>query len=740
MESFPNDIHAILKELSQSEQGQDELISSFKKGIDDVIQKYVLSKSTPVKPSKKKAKGRVEKVDSQEDSFSSTNSSRTTALNGHQSGEDEPLLMRPVRTGRAKQPTSYKEPPLNVKMRRDGTMTVVNVKVERMSTDAKAEESRATLTATTANESVRPVRIKKEKIDGTSVSKLDKTSRSETNVTKKKSNDSNDSLEIVPMETNPTIELSDDENGNDGNKMPPPAFVPPIKPTKEKKPPAEKKIRSTRSKQPKRKIKQEPVSESEDEATPSTSNVANVASTSSTVSEEKSVRPSRNAADKSKANRVLNTSGESLYEDAMSQPTTNTTTAQPLSQQCDATFVTTVDDTEKEQLSPRGTYIIPKGTGDTNGPNGTFNVEQTATTSNRVVNNQTIVVGSKATTGAKVSGSSLMTEDDSDSDSGVRKYGKKDAKDQGSKKNAKEQGLFVPIKQRVETFEKLQTPLKETRTRARAVESDRSKMAHGSLFSKNTPSEQAGKHARANSATRGAQIIKPALTKSQSVEEIRKKTIAAAASEKKKNQDDKLRKAAQAREAQDREKAEKQRKLLLEKEMRAKEKAQQKQMEEMQKQQEQKRREAEREKKRLEIQMAKKAAADKKEHEHYLKVLAEKKIMQEKLKQNKLQAEEQRKKNPYNFDMLDSGDSTDDEGKTSNKRPLPPPWSTSNNRYGYVMAQARVSTKVTDKFFSVAPHEVDLREIFPKIDEKHLRRNSSAVWNSPPRYSLLPKY
>lgn len=66
------------------------------------------------------------------------------------------------------------------------------------------------------------------------------------------------------METNPTIELSDDENvpangndnrtRNDGNKMPPPAFVPPVKATKEKKAPVEKKIRSTRSKQPKRKV------------------------------------------------------------------------------------------------------------------------------------------------------------------------------------------------------------------------------------------------------------------------------------------------------------------------------------------------------------------------------------------------------------------------------------------------------------------------------------------------------
>lgn len=75
---------------------------------------------------------------------------------------------------------------------------------------------------------------------------------------------SNDSLEIVPMETNPTIELSDEENeppngkenanGNDGNKMPPPAFVPPVKATKEKKAPAEKTTRSTRSKQTKRKV------------------------------------------------------------------------------------------------------------------------------------------------------------------------------------------------------------------------------------------------------------------------------------------------------------------------------------------------------------------------------------------------------------------------------------------------------------------------------------------------------
>lgn len=63
-------------------------------------------------------------------------------------------------------------------------------------------------------------------------------------------------------------------------------------------------------------IKQEPVSESEDEAVSSSTNDG----ASATVSEDKTVRPSRNIKDKSKTTRTLNTSGESLYEDAVSQP------------------------------------------------------------------------------------------------------------------------------------------------------------------------------------------------------------------------------------------------------------------------------------------------------------------------------------------------------------------------------------------------------------------------------------
>lgn len=105
---------------------------------------------------------------------------------------------------------------------------------------------------------------------------------------------------------------------------------------------------------------------------------------------------------------------------------------QQSSQQCDATFVTTVDETEKDQLSPRGTYIIPKNAAAVEASNTTFNVEQNGKSS-RAINEKTVVLGKKTTAKSKVSGSSIMTEDDSDSDTGIRKYNgiksKKDPKE-----------------------------------------------------------------------------------------------------------------------------------------------------------------------------------------------------------------------------------------------------------------------------------------------------------------------
>lgn len=122
------------------------------------------------------------------------------------------------------------------------------------------------------------------------------------------------------METNPPIELSDDDSRNDGDKMPPPAIVPQTKSIKEKKAPAEKKVRSTRSKQPKRtKIKEEPMSESEDEImsiqTKASSSKIDKTTVQEAQSKKKSVE-STSGAEKTAA-RGLNVSEESNYEDAV---------------------------------------------------------------------------------------------------------------------------------------------------------------------------------------------------------------------------------------------------------------------------------------------------------------------------------------------------------------------------------------------------------------------------------------
>ncbi|XP_059618904.1 calponin homology domain-containing protein DDB_G0272472 [Phlebotomus argentipes] len=93
----------------------------------------------------------------------------------------------------------------------------------------------------------------------------------------------------------------------------------------------------------------------------------------------------------------------------------------------------------------------------------------------------------------------------------------------------------------------------------------------------------------------------------------------------------------------------------------------------------------------------------------------------------------------YGFEMLCSDDSTDDEGKSSAKRPTPPLWSVRPHRDELVAIQELLPPKIADTLFMAAPMTPNLKEIFPSIDPKDLHRNSSAVWKTPPRFSDLPK-
>lgn len=91
--------------------------------------------------------------------------------------------------------------------------------------------------------------------------------------------------------------------------------------------------------------------------------------------------------------------------------------------------------------------------------------------------------------------------------------------------------------------------------------------------------------------------------------------------------------------------------------------------------------------------------------------------------------------------MIDGNSDTEDYVVFKLNRPRPPKWAHDDTRRLILAEQAKVSTDVIDKFFGSQAENVDLLEIFPKISKQHLkRRPSSSHWNTPPRYSTLPKY
>lgn len=98
----------------------------------------------------------------------------------------------------------------------------------------------------------------------------------------------------------------------------------------------------------------------------------------------------------------------------------------------------------------------------------------------------------------------------------------------------------------------------------------------------------------------------------------------------------------------------------------------------------------------------------------------------------------------YSFSILQTDDSTDDEDykneKSTKKRPDPPAWSLRENRSDFIEKQSLIPLNVLDTFF-MTHCDVDLTELFPNINPaKTKRRQSSARWNTPPRYSMMPKH
>ncbi|XP_054739422.1 mucin-2 [Anastrepha obliqua] len=240
-------------------------------------------------------------------------------------------------------------------------------------------------------------------------------------------------------------------------------------------------------------------------------------------------------------------------------------------------------------------------------------------------------------------------------------------------------------------------------------------------------------HPKAMASVKGAgsaTASKP-LSRENSAEDFRK-GLHNLAEERKKQREQKHLIAAQQREAKERERAERAAKLAKERE----EKRLKRQQEAEQKKQALE--EIQRNLRQQEEAAKLKAAKLKAEQER--EVLQQVKQQNARAAAGKMLPPPPKLQSKYTFDMLHEDDSTDEEEKTSYKRPPPPTWSRSHVRGAAIRMQQYWPTKIIDSFFSVQPMSPDLRSIFPNISAHHLKRNSSVLWSTPPRYSELPKY
>ncbi|XP_031627162.1 inner centromere protein-like [Contarinia nasturtii] len=90
----------------------------------------------------------------------------------------------------------------------------------------------------------------------------------------------------------------------------------------------------------------------------------------------------------------------------------------------------------------------------------------------------------------------------------------------------------------------------------------------------------------------------------------------------------------------------------------------------------------------------------------------------------------------YGFDTLQTDDDTESENEDEIHNPH---WSRSKNRIRVIIKQSAIGNKVVDTLFGSKAENTISVEIFPTI-KPIVRRRSTAVWNTPPRYSMLPKY
>lgn len=84
------------------------------------------------------------------------------------------------------------------------------------------------------------------------------------------------------------------------------------------------------------------------------------------------------------------------------------------------------------------------------------------------------------------------------------------------------------------------------------------------------------------------------------------------------------------------------------------------------------------------------------------------------------------------YDCYDS----DDERYTERKNI--PVWASKTNVRKWDYIQMGIGHKIKNTMFCCHSQNIDLKEVFQRIDPKKLKRTSSANWEKPPRFTLLP--
>lgn len=89
--------------------------------------------------------------------------------------------------------------------------------------------------------------------------------------------------------------------------------------------------------------------------------------------------------------------------------------------------------------------------------------------------------------------------------------------------------------------------------------------------------------------------------------------------------------------------------------------------------------------------------------------------------------------------LMPTPDCYDSDDEDAPKNIKLQPWNSREALHPRLRAMSFIDAKVSNTLFCVKAQTPDLQELFPNLDPKKLRRNSSAIWKQAPRFTMMPE-